>query len=77
MMDSEKRIYIGPALSGHRLVQYTVYIGGLPAEAKAIMEKKPWFAKLFVPISQMKGKEAEISRKGTPLHLYYEKAKEV
>lgn len=77
MTNSEKRIYIGPALSGRRLVPYTVYIGGLPAEANAIAAAHPWFEKLFVPVEDMKGKRAEIARKGTPLHLYYERAKEV
>lgn len=77
MTNSEKRIYIGPALSGRRLVPYTVYIGGLPEEARTIIRENPWFEKLFVPISDMNEKRAEIAREGTPLHLYYERAKEV
>ncbi len=72
----ERLIYIGPTLSGKRLLAYTVFIG-IPEEAKRIAAKEPWFMQLFVPVSDMRKKTAEASRKGTPLYLYYRKAMEV
>lgn len=74
---AERRIYIGPALSGHRLVPYSVWIGGLPPQVQDLAEANPWLEKLFVPIADMRDKMAEAARQGTPLHMYYEQAKEV
>lgn len=74
---ADRRIYIGPALSGHRLAPYSVWIGGLPPQVKDLAAANPWLEKLFVPVADMREKMAEAARQGTPLHLYYEKAKEV
>ncbi len=75
-MTDSKTIYIGPTLSGKRLLRYTVFIG-IPEEAKKIAEKEPWFMKLFVPVTDFQKTRAEAARAGTPLNLYYRKAMEV
>ncbi len=72
----ERLIYIGPTLSGKRLLAHTVFIG-VPEEAKRIAAKEPWFMNLFVALPDMREKTAEAARKGTPLYLYYRKAMEV
>ena len=63
---SEKLIYIGPNLSRGRLLQYQVFIGGLPT-----------LKRLFVPVAELNAAMAQAKQPGTPLHKYYKEALEV
>lgn len=79
MMNSkeERLIYIGPTLSGKRLLAYQVFIGGIPKYLSEMIESYPWMRKLFVPTENFREKKAEAATKGTPLFLYCQKAREV
>lgn len=72
----EKLIYVGPNLRNHALIQYAVYIGGMPKHIDNELEKVPELAKLFVPISKLEHAQKQIEIPGTPIAKYYEKVKE-
>lgn len=72
-----RRVYIGPRLSGHRLLPFTVFMNGLPDVAKEIIAANPWFDKLFVGTDEMQVKIAELKKTGSPLNIYYNRAKGV
>ncbi len=74
---SDKRIYIGPNLSGGRLAHATVFSGGYPSYVTELINSHRWMALLFVPVEQYTEKLAERNRKGTALYLYSIKTKEV
>ena len=72
-----KLIYIGPNLSRGRLLQYQVFIGGLPTHLEAEFEALPALKRLFVPIAEMATAAEQAKQKGTPLNKYYKQAMEV
>lgn len=74
---NERLIYIGPSLSKGRLFHGTVFINGLPADAKRIQLDHPWFKQLFVPLGDYAPACKEVAKKGTPLNIFFRKAKEV
>mgnify|MGYP003094968629 CR=1 FL=1 len=76
-MDFKQLIYIGPTLSGYRLVKYQVFIGGYPAYLQDIYEKFPQIKMLFVAPAELNKAEADVKKKGTPLNKYYRLAMEV
>lgn len=77
MKISKRLIYIGPQLSDKKVMPYQVFIGGIPNYLAETIKENPWMEKLFVPIQDFTEKKAEVSKKGNPLFMYYEKAKEV
>lgn len=74
---TEKLIYIGPNLSRGRLLQYQVFIGGLPEHLDAELDEFPQFEKLFVSVEQLNRALEEVQQTGTPLNKYYKQAMEV
>ncbi len=74
---SEKLIYIGPNLSRGRLLQYQVFIGGLPTHLDEEFAAMPALKRLFVPVAEMNKALEQIKQKGTPLNKYYKEALEV
>ena len=52
-------------------------MNGLPANVQAIILAHPWFRSLLVPVSSYVESCKQVGKKGTPLHLYATKAKEV
>lgn len=74
---SKRLIYIGPNLSRGRLLQYQVFIGGLPEHLDAEFDEFPQLKQLFVSVEQL-NEAVEAARKaGTPLNKYYKQAMEV
>ena len=69
--ESERLIYMGPNLPGGVLHRSTVYKGGLPTQAKELIEKCPALEQLFVPVGEMAAVENDIGRAGTPAHAFY------
>lgn len=74
---SEKLIYVGPNLSRGRLLQYQVFIGGLPKHLDAEFDEFPQLEKLFVSVEQLNRALEEVQQTGTPLNKYYKQAMEV
>ena len=70
-------VYIGPKLSKHGLWPFAVFLNGLPAQAQELIEKNAWFAKLFVSLDALATAKAELQKTGSPLNIYYNRAKEV
>ena len=70
---SAKLIYIGPNLSRGRLLQYQVFIGGLPTHLEEEFEAMPALKRLFVPVAELNAAK----QPGTPLYKYYKEALEV
>lgn len=74
---SEKLIYIGPNLSRGRLLQYQIFIGGLPTHLDEEFATMPALKRLFVPVAEMNKALEQVKQKGTPLNKYYKEALEV
>lgn len=74
---SEKLIYVGPNLSRGRLLQYQVFIGGLPKHLDAEFDEFPQLEKLFVSVEQLNRALEKVQQTGTPLNKYYKQAMEV
>lgn len=72
-----KLIYIGPNLSGARLLKYQVFIGGYPSHLDAEFDACPNLRKLFVPVADFVAAEKLAKTAGTPLNKYYKEAMEV
>lgn len=72
-----KLIYIGPNMSRGRLLQYQVFIGGLPTHLEAELAALPALKRLFVPVAEMSAAVAQVKQAGTPLNKYYKQALEV
>lgn len=73
----KKLIYIGPNLSRGRLLQYQVFIGGLPEHLDAEFDEFPQLERLFVPLEKLNEAVEEARKAGTPLNKYYKQAMEV
>lgn len=74
---SDRKIYIGPSLSGSRLKHAQIFIGPLPPDIASIVKEHAWFRTLFVNVGDYRKKAEELQKKETPLALFYKKAKEV
>lgn len=72
-----KLIYIGPNLSGAKLLKYQVFIGGYPTHLDKEFAECPNLKKLFVPVTELSAAEAQAQKAGTPLNKYYNEALEV
>lgn len=65
-------IYLGPNLPGGRLLQSTVFRGGIPIYLQSLLDEKPDVAALIVPVDEIKGVEARIVQKGTSEYMAYQ-----
>ena len=74
---SKRLIYIGPNLSRGRLLQYQVFIGGLPEHLDAEFDEFPQLERLFVPLENLNEAVEDAKKAGTPLNKYYKQAMEV
>lgn len=74
---SKRLIYIGPNLSRGRLLQYQVFIGGLPEYLDAEFDEFPQLERLFVPVEKLNEAIEDARKAGTPLNKYYRQAMEV
>lgn len=72
-----KVIYVGPSLSRGRLFHGQIFLNGLPQAVQELCLVHPWFRYLLVPTSEYVASVKQIGKKGTPLHLYFNEAKEV
>lgn len=77
MSDITSLIYVGPRISRHRLIPYTVFIGGYPKHIDDVFEECPQIRKLFVPISELTEAKKQVAKAGTPLNKYYKLAQGV
>ena len=77
MNGNRQMVYIGPSLSGARLMHATVFCGAYPLYIKEIMEKHPWFKNLFVPVETYAESMKTLSTKGTALYIFAKRCKEV
>lgn len=73
----EKLIYVGPNLSRGRLLQYQVFIGGLPEYLDEEFAAMPALKRLFVPVAELNTAMAQTKQPGMPLYKYYRQAMEV
>lgn len=76
-MNKKKVIYVGPSLSRGRLSHGRVFLGGLTNDIQNLQLHHPWMRYLFVPVNRYAEACKEISKRGSALSLYYQKAKEV
>lgn len=74
---SQRLIYVGPTLKGHRLIRYQVFIGGYPTHVDDVFEACPQIKRLFVPVKDLVQAEKDIATAGTPLNKYFKLAQEV
>lgn len=74
---SDRLIYVGPSIPGHKLVKYQIFIGGLPKHIPEVFENCREIQNLFVPIEKLAQAETEIRTKGKLLNKYYKKVMEV
>lgn len=77
MGNDTQMIYIGPNLSGARLIHATVFRGGYPEYIKDILNQHPWFRNLFVPVGFYADSMKLVRTKGTALYIFAKKCKEV
>ena len=74
---TDKLIYIGPNLSRGRLLQYQVFVGGLPTHLDEEFAAMPALKRLFVPVAELNAAMAQTKQPGTPLNKYYREALDV
>ena len=74
---TQRLIYIGPNLSRGRLLQYQVFIGGLPEHLAEEFGEFPQLERLFVPVEKLNEAIEDAKKAGTPLNKYYKEAMEV
>lgn len=77
MSENRQMVYIGPSLSGARLMHATVFRGEYPPYIQEIVEKHPWFKNLFVPVETYAESMITLSAKGTALYIFAKRCKEV
>lgn len=65
-------IYLGPNLRGGRLLQSTVFRGGIPVYLQPLLAEQPDVAALIVPVDEMAGAQARIIQTGTPEYGAYQ-----
>lgn len=70
--EKKPRIYLGPNLPGGRLLQSTVFRGGIPAYLQVVLKDRPDVAVLIVPIEEMSAVQARVLRKGTAEYSAYQ-----
>lgn len=71
---AESTVYVGRSILG--LPQYTVFKGGeLPAHVRQIAEEYEGLTRLIVPISKLQSARADVGKKGTAMHLFYNNMK--
>ncbi|MEC0171165.1 hypothetical protein [Paenibacillus graminis] len=66
------RIYVGPNLPGGRLLQSTVFRGGVPAYLQPLLDEQPDIAALIVPVDELSEVQAKIVQTGTPEYVAYQ-----
>ncbi|WP_312117947.1 hypothetical protein [Brevibacillus reuszeri] len=72
----EQLIYVGPNIPGGRLMQYTVFRGGIPDYLDDLLEKQPAIRQLIVPVQDLSSVQARISTPGTLEHTFYQRVKD-
>ena len=71
---AEATVYVGRSILG--LPQYTVFSGGvLPDHVKHLAEQYEGLTRLIVPVSRLQSARADVEKKGTALHLFYNNMK--
>lgn len=71
---AEATVYVGRSILG--LPQYTVFQGGvLPDHVKHLAEQYEGLERLIVPVSKLQSARADVQKKGTALHLFYNNMK--
>ncbi|GEB35306.1 hypothetical protein [Brevibacillus parabrevis] len=69
-------IYVGPNLPGGRLMQYTVFRGGVPEYLTDLFEKQPAIRQLIVPVRDLAAAQAKTGTPGTLEHALYQQVKD-
>lgn len=77
MKNNAQMIYIGPSLSGARLIHATVFREGYPTYIKEMLNAHPWLKNLFVPVSSYADSMKQVHTQGTALYIFAKKCKEV
>ncbi|MRN51989.1 hypothetical protein [Paenibacillus monticola] len=67
------RMYLGPSLPGGRLLQSTVFRGGIPAYLQPLLTEQPGVDDLIVPLDEIAGVQARITQTGTAEYVAYQK----
>lgn len=66
------RIYLGPNLPGGRLLQSTVFRGGIPKYLEQLLKEQTDVAALIVPVEELSAVQARILQKGTAEYVAYQ-----
>ena len=73
---STVKAYIGPTLQG--IIQGgTVFSGGLPPKAAAVVAAYPFMAGLFVNVENLAEARKELKKAGSERNMLYRRAKEL
>lgn len=73
---STVKAYIGPTLQG--IIQGgTVFSGGIPPKAAAVVAAYPFMAGLFVNVDNLAEARKELKRAGSERNMLYRRAKEL
>ncbi|OKP97782.1 hypothetical protein [Paenibacillus sp. P46E] len=65
-------IYVGPNLPGGRLLQSTVFRGGIPVYLQPLLKEQPYVSALIVPVDEMSGVQEKIVQTGTAEFVAYQ-----
>lgn len=65
-------IYLGPNLPTGRLLQSTVFRGGIPVYLQPLLDEQPDVAALIVPVDKIDEVQTQILKMGTPEYGSYQ-----
>ncbi|MGG4447631.1 hypothetical protein [Brevibacillus porteri] len=72
----DQLIYVGPNIPGGRLMQYTVFRGGVPEYLNDLFEKQPAIQQLIVPVKELVAFQSQVGTPGTLEHTLYQQVKD-
>ncbi len=68
-------IYVGPNVTGGRLMQYTVFRGGVPDYLADLLDKQPAIRQLIVPVHDLAAVQTRIGTPGMLEHALFQQIK--
>ena len=69
-------MYVGPTIAG-RITGNTTFKNGKPKAVEEIVQKYPYFEKLFVPLGEIADARRQLADKDSYLAVLYKKAKTI
>ncbi|WGV57790.1 hypothetical protein QIH01_20175 [Brevibacillus brevis] len=71
----DQLIYVGPNIPGGLLMQYTVFLGGVPEHLTDLFEKQPAIRQLIVPVNDLAAVQERMRKPGTLEHTLFQQVK--